>query len=99
MGDFCVNPNIDDEPFSSLLMNFDQFTDIVPAAIKRFLTTLNFDWLIIVSFNIKNPISEDGFVTRSPAFSVNKNGANGALDMKKLVAEWGDRLVSAKSKE
>jgi hypothetical protein len=95
LGDFSVNPSIDDDPIASFLLNFDQFSELLPLAIQRYLRGLNFDWIVVASFNIKDPISEHGVITKSPNFIVKKNSISGFVNVDQLKKIWGNRLVSA----
>jgi hypothetical protein len=94
-GCFAVNPNIDDEPVASFLMTCDEFNLRIPQAIQAFLRGLSHNWLVIGNFNIADPISIDGLVTKSPAFRVTKDQISGDTDMDALVYFWKDRLVLA----
>lgn len=98
VGDFSVNPSVDDDPIASFLLNFDQFSELLPLAIQRYLRGLNFEWMVIASFNIKAPISEDGVITKSPNFIVKKNSISGFVSIDELKKIWGDRLVPAENK-
>ena len=91
-GDFCVNPNIDDEPVASMLMHVDQFNEEIPCVIQKFLSKLKFNWIVVGSFDIYDPISQDGIVTRSPSFLVDKSGSRGYLLKSELIKDWGSRL-------
>jgi hypothetical protein len=97
LGDYCVNPSVDDDPIASFLLNFDQFSDVIPFALKDYLNTLNFEWEVIASFNIKDPISEDGIITKSPNFVVTKSSIRGHVNMAELKQLWGERLIPAKA--
>jgi len=96
-GSFVVNPNIDDEPIASFLMTYDEFNLDVPQAIQGHLQGLSHDWLVIGSFNITDPISADGLVTKSPAFRVTKHHIIGDTDMNALAVIWRGRLIRAQS--
>lgn len=95
LGDFCVNPNVDDEPVASMLIHVDQFNGEIPFVIEKFLSKLKLGWVVVGSFDIYDPISEDGTITRSPSFSVDKNGGDGYLVKSDLIKDWGSRLKPA----
>jgi hypothetical protein len=90
---FGVGDEFDEGEFvSSFLMPHDAYNDSIPAAIREFLRTLEYDWAVYGSFDIVEPFAPDGRLNPSPRFQVTKLAISGDTDIDSVRRRYGATL-------
>ncbi len=95
---FGVGNEFDEGEFvASFLMPHDAYNDRVPAAIREFLKTLEYDWAVYGSFDIVEPFAPDGRLNPSPRFRVTKRTISGDTDIDSIRRRYGVALRNSKA--